>query len=148
MVSTRLINRDQVLKGERAKRKIEMRLIKFGEAKATFEHRLGADREKPTQYKYDERGGTIWILGGETHCVNGPAIQSARGVAWKLYGDLHRNDGPAVIRVNGHNEWWLYGIMVQTYREFQIVTGCSGEDIVAYKLKWGEIERPRWRAGS
>jgi hypothetical protein len=75
------------------------------------------------------------------HRVDGPArIWEDGSKEWYIYGKSHRLDGPAVIdTVSGTIHWYINGNRVNSYDEFQDLTGCSDEDIVAYKLKWGEI---------
>jgi hypothetical protein len=58
--------------------------------------------------KFD--GTKQWLLNGELHREDGPAIEAANGTKhWCLNGKLHREDGPAVERANGTKQWFLNG---------------------------------------
>jgi hypothetical protein len=55
-------------------------------------------------------GRKEWILNGELHRVDGPAIEYAYGSkSWWLNGKRHRVDGPAIEWADGSKEWWLNG---------------------------------------
>lgn len=56
----------------------------------------------------------------------------------------HRLDGPAVIWRGGEKEWYIHGIRVQDFDDYQGLTGCSDEDVVFLKIKWGEISHYQW----
>lgn len=61
-------------------------------------------------------------------------------LAWWEHGSLHRLDGPAIIVSDGRpDQWWVDGYRMESYREFQNSTGCSDEDIILLKIKWGEM---------
>ena len=56
----------------------------------------------------DEDGTKRWVLNGEPHRVNGPAIEFANGTKhWYLNGERHRIDGPAIEFANGYRRWYL-----------------------------------------
>jgi hypothetical protein len=51
-----------------------------------------------------------YLLDGELHREDGPAIEHANGdKEWYLNGELHREDGPAIEHADGTKEWWLNG---------------------------------------
>lgn len=56
----------------------------------------------------------------------------------------HRLDGPAVIWRSGAKEWYIHGIRVQDFDDYQGLTECSDEDVVFLKIKWGEITQYQW----
>lgn len=76
------------------------------------------------------------------HRLGGPArIWTDGSEEWYIRGKCHRIDGPATTNTdNGIITWRINGNYVRSYDELQELTGCSDEDIVAYKLKWGEIQ--------
>jgi hypothetical protein len=52
----------------------------------------------------------------------------------------HRLDGPAAIwgpDRDPRNTWWVNGKQMLSYNRFQEATGCSDEDIIVFKLKYG-----------
>lgn len=51
----------------------------------------------------------------------------------------HRVDGPAIIWDSGASYWWVKGKEMHSWNQFQEATGCSDEEIIFYKLKYGEI---------
>ena len=54
------------------------------------------------------RGNQIWVLNGNYHRTDGPAVIYPNGYqAWYLNGKRHRTDGPAVIYGNGAQRWCL-----------------------------------------
>lgn len=73
------------------------------------------------------------------HREDGPAWKSENAEAWYKHGTRHRLDGPAVIVAN-RQEWWVNGCSVMSYEELKAYTGCTDEDIICYRLKWGEIK--------
>lgn len=78
----------------------------------------------------------------ELHRLNGPArIDKYGSETWYKRGYLHRIGGPAIIdRWCGDHEWWIMGKEITSCERYQQVTGCSGEDILVLKLKWGDIK--------
>lgn len=76
------------------------------------------------------------------HRTNGPAIEYDDGSQeWHYRGKLHRTDGPAVIdAVTGEVNWCINGEYITCYEDIQFLTRCSDEDIVMFKLRWGEVE--------
>lgn len=83
-----------------------------------------------------------WMLGRVLHRTNGPA-QRYRGVdMWMAFGKLHRIGGPAEIPAESHvgilgENWWLYGIPIGSWEEYQAVTNCPDSDLTILILKWG-----------
>lgn len=77
------------------------------------------------------------------HRADGPAAANRTWEEWRIAGEYHRIDGPAFIFDGGKTrtcqEWWIYGVRVNSFTEYQAVTGCSNEDILLYKLKYGDI---------
>ena len=58
-------------------------------------------------------GDKRWVLNGEPHREDGPAVERAAGhKAWYVNGKLHREDGPAVELADGDKSWWLNGEVV------------------------------------
>ena len=58
----------------------------------------------------DGDGDKHWILNGQLHRENGPAIEYTNGYrSWCLNGKLHRENGPAVEFTNGRKWWYLHG---------------------------------------
>jgi len=82
----------------------------------------------------DKYGNKEWILDGEKHREDGPAVEYADGSYewwvngeihheggpaayykhnnkihqyWYSYGKIHRFDGPAVIKTNDTPRWWI-----------------------------------------
>ena len=53
-------------------------------------------------------GNKEWLLNGERHREDGPAIERVSGdKLWYLNGKRHREDGPAFECTDGYKEWWL-----------------------------------------
>lgn len=50
-----------------------------------------------------------WLVDGELHRDDGPAVLRNGYEAWYRNGDFHRDDGPAVKLTNGTTEYWLFG---------------------------------------
>ena len=54
---------------------------------------------------------TAWMLDGEFHREDGPAIECKDGNnGWYQNGKLHRLDGPALMQSNGTNAWYVNGL--------------------------------------
>jgi hypothetical protein len=59
---------------------------------------------------------------------------------WLVNGEVHREDGPAFFdHLTGQCAWFIHDEQVHTYECFQELTNCSDEDILVFKLKWGEL---------
>jgi len=70
----------------------------------------------------DESGNKFWILNGEFHRGDKPAIEWADGAkSWYHHGYLHRLNGPAIEHFNGNKFWYYYGekINVSSQEEFE-----------------------------
>ena len=68
---------------------------------------MGDVKEQP-HCEVNEWGDKWWLLNGEYHREDGPAIEWASGTKkWFLNGNLHREDGPAVEWTDGDKGWWL-----------------------------------------
>lgn len=67
-------------------------------------------------------------------------VNDCLGYTWWLYdGEIHREDGPAFFdTATGEHAWFIHDEQINTFAYFQELTRCSDEDIVAFKLKWGE----------
>lgn len=93
----------------------------------------------------EHRNGTKkWFQKGSLHRRGAPAVMLANGCEkWFINGKYHRVDGPADDkRSDGKVRWFVQGEQIYTYRRFQLLTGCSDEDIVTLKLKYGKIDSP------
>jgi len=61
--------------------------------------------EQPT-LKILENGTKEWILNGQLHRFDGPAVELADGSKfWWQKGQLHRLDGPAMEYADGSKQW-------------------------------------------
>ena len=55
-------------------------------------------------------GTKRWILNGQLHREDGPAMEYIDGTKyWYFHGQLHRLDGPAVEYPNGIKFWYYHG---------------------------------------
>lgn len=96
----------------------------------------------PSKEVKNDNGTSHWMLGKALHRTNGPA-QRYRGVdMWLAFGKLHRIGGPAEIPAERYVEilgesWWLYGIPIGSWEEYQAVTGCPDSDLAMLILRWG-----------
>jgi hypothetical protein len=55
-------------------------------------------------------GSQRWLLDGELHREDGPAVISAAGSkSWYRYGKRHREDGPAIEMAGGTLAWFENG---------------------------------------
>lgn len=60
--------------------------------------------------RIDPNGEKHWLLNGNFHREDGPAIERPNGTKlWFLNNKLHREDGPAIEYFNGTKEWYLNG---------------------------------------
>jgi hypothetical protein len=70
-------------------------------------------------------GRKQWFLNGEFHRVDGPAIEYANGRKdWYLNGKRHREDGPAIEYADGEKQWWLndkHVFTLEPIREYLII---------------------------
>jgi len=66
-------------------------------------------KEKPI-YEMTSIGNKIWILNGEYHREDGPAIEYTDGTkCWYIHGEYHREDGPALEYPDGRKYWFFNG---------------------------------------
>lgn len=82
------------------------------------------------------------FINGQLHCDDGPARTWGNGSEeWYVNGLMHRVGGPALI--NATYAWWaVNGLFTTTYEDYQAATGCTEADIIALKLKWGNMQYP------
>jgi hypothetical protein len=79
----------------------------------------------------DANGYKAWYLNGKRNREDGPAVEDANGYkAWYLNGKRNREDGPAIEWVDGDKEWWLNGKEV-TEEEHKRMTSKVVEMTVA-----------------
>lgn len=81
---------------------------------------------------------------GQPHRIGAPAIISPRHQheEWIVNGEYHRTDGPAVqgVNVNGpYQWWWVNNVRMTRWIHFQTASGCSNEEILLLKLKYGDL---------
>lgn len=93
----------------------------------TYKIRFG-DLPDEEEFTWETAVGYSWVKKAGKDPVTG------REVLWQ-----HRVDGPAIIWNNGCVAWWVDGNRIRTYSEFQALTGCSDEDILLYRLKYGSM---------
>lgn len=90
--------------------------------------------------KINANGTKEWFVNGKRHREGGPAcVGLHNGERWYQDGLLHRVDGPAVIFGGGAMDWFILGVDIVNFEHFQKKTGCSDEEIMLLKLKWGDI---------
>jgi hypothetical protein len=82
--------------------------------------------------------------GAVLHREDGPAVMFDDGsMEWYFRGELHRTDGPALTFIDELNcpgfGWSVNGKYILSYEEFQHLTECSDEDIVFFKVRYGEM---------
>ena len=69
-------------------------------------------------------GTKRWILNGEYHREDGPAIEVSDGSKyWFLYGERHREDGPSVELIDGSKFWYLNNVKVTWKEVFRQANG-------------------------
>ena len=74
-------------------------------------------------------GTKEWLLNGNRHRTDGPAIERSNGTKeWWLNGEYHRTDGPAVEWSNGSKEWWLNDKQVTWF------------EVYCFNLRTGDIQ--------
>ena len=79
----------------------------------------------------------------EIHRIGAPAIEHDDGSeGWYEFGEFHRIGGPAFIDAcdDGEVAWGYRGKYIVCYEDYQYLTNCPDEDIIMFKLKYGEIE--------
>lgn len=120
-------------------------LTRLDKSFMTGETRMNTTEIKALQ-KYEKQGVVKIIWAGDPvrpHCEDEPAVRwldSTGLTLWMIHGQWHREDGPAIYGIGGCN-WFIDGKIVESYEEFQCVTNCSSEDIIMLKLRWGIISK-------
>lgn len=90
--------------------------------------------------------GDTWPYGEIEFIVSNGATTSYRRGTGELDGNghpvtqMHRTDGPAFIWYDGELEWWVYDRRILSYKQYREASGCSVEDIVLFRLKYGDIQ--------
>jgi len=67
-------------------------------------------------------GTKRWILNGQYHRLDGPAMEDINGTrCWFLHGKLHRLDGPAIEYNDGTKRWFYHGkrIRCSSQKQFE-----------------------------
>ena len=68
-----------------------------------------------------------------------PQVDEQSGViSYRHRAMLHRKGGPAVIYPDGYETWWLLGNKVLSWLDYKFMSGCSDEELMFLKLKYGE----------
>jgi hypothetical protein len=61
-------------------------------------------------YEIDLEGNKRWILNGQLHREDGPAIEFVDGTRYWFFKDnLHREKGPAQEYIDGTKAWYIHG---------------------------------------
>lgn len=136
-------------------REHQRRLARFRDGKELMHKRLSqiilVGHTPVARYFKDKNNisGVLWTMDHPFkmsanriyHCLDGPAKVDAYGKEWFVAGFRHRIDGPALEdEITPRKIWYLYGMRVHTYTEFQEVTRNSDGDILILKLKWGKMK--------
>jgi len=67
------------------------------------------DKDNQLICKTNGDGNKYWILNGQYHREDGPAIEYTSGSKfWYSHGKLHRLDGPAIEYYNGYKLWYYH----------------------------------------
>ena len=88
-------------------------------------------------------GTKHWLLNGNLHREDGPAIEYASGTKlWYLNGKCHREDGPAIEYSGGGRPRWILNGIEYTEAEFKAkmapakeMTVAEIEALLGYRLK-------------
>jgi hypothetical protein len=76
------------------------------------------------EMRIGSNGTKYWILNGEYHREDGPAIECPNGTKeWILNGKRHREDGPAIEWSNGTKRWFLNSKQVSWKQVFRNANG-------------------------
>lgn len=68
-------------------------------------------------------GSKFYLLNGEFHNENGPAIEySAGSKFWYDKGKKHRLDGPAVVWSSGDEEYWIFDERIKNKKAFEVLS--------------------------
>jgi antitoxin component YwqK of YwqJK toxin-antitoxin module len=93
-----------------------------------------------------------WLVNDVYHRLDGPARISYNNDGsnyceqWFVNDEFHRLDGPANIWYNDdgsiyREEWYINGIeiydIIPWFKENNIISPLSDEDLMAIKLRWG-----------
>jgi|SRR5579859_1015305 len=63
-------------------------------------------------------GSKFWYFSNLLHKLDGPAAEYADGDKhWFLHGKLHRLDGPAYEGKDGYKEWYYYGEHIKCFSQ-------------------------------
>lgn len=104
------------------------------------------DYNQVKQLRIDEERGLInvwWDDNEQPHRMGGPAIVGEGYEYWVLHGNVHRKDGPAFVNtVRGWGSWYVNGRSVRSWGDLQRMTGCTEEDMIMLRLKWGSELEP------
>jgi hypothetical protein len=87
-------------------------------------------------------GTKYWYLNGKRHRENGPAIEYPNtSKYWYLNNVLHREDGPAVMYANGEKWWYLNDEEVSWQQVFHNAKGDLEKEcrILTYALTDGVV---------
>jgi hypothetical protein len=88
----------------------------------------------------EANGLQYWIVNGQLHRIDGPAIIEPNGTQkWYVRGERHRTDGPASIYPDGSQYWFVNGKWYRTAKSFQEAANLTNEDITALVLTHGAI---------
>lgn len=97
--------------------------------------------EQPT-LKKDKHGNQFWLLNGQYHRVDGPAIIRHDGAqVWFYHGKIHREDGPAMSYPGGMKKWALNGkevteeIVLSQWEKKQLESSMSENKFNSSKIK-------------
>lgn len=93
-------------------------------------------------------GTTVTVVNGnKTTCNSAHQTLTVKKVSkygtqfWFRDGYLHRVDGPAVIYIDSRvAEWYINGVPIHSYEQYQELTDCSNNDILWWKITYGEIQ--------
>jgi len=76
-------------------------------------------------------GSKVWLLNGQFHRLDGPAIERPNGAKfWYINGLRHREDGPATEWANGRKRWFLND-KEYTEEEHVMIQFMNGRNIYA-----------------
>lgn len=70
-----------------------------------------SNQKTATTFTFNEPdGGKLYLVDGQMHREDGPAIDRANEKEWYVKGLLHRENGPArMFKKNLYCEWFLEG---------------------------------------
>jgi hypothetical protein len=67
---------------------------------------------KQTKSKVDQHGAKTWVVNGQFHRLDGPAVKFPNGTKqWWVDGKCHRLDGPAITSKN-YYAYYVHGIFL------------------------------------